>query len=830
MKKVMNDGEASVDHLRDTLKIMQQLASDQNKSKRDNLYKDIFKWLSPPDPWKNHNLACKSRHHESASWFIQGDTFKEWKTSEATGSLLWAHGKPGAGKSIFCSTIIEDIDSMRKAGLASLAFFYFDFREDQKKDLRGLLSSLLVQLCRQSDSYYEMLSEFYSKHDKGSRHPSDDALVGCLKDLLKLPGLAPVYLIVDALDECPDTSAIPSPRAEVLNLLEELINSRFSNLRICVTSRPEIDIKGVLDPLVFRSVSLHDRSEQKRDIEEYIKSTINTHPKNRRWKAEHKQLVIDVLTKKADGMFRWVYCQVVYICGCIPARIQHALADLPDTLDGTYERTLREINKADWEFAHRLFQFVAVASRPLRVEELAELLAYDFKAGPIPKFHEGWRLENPTDAVLSTCSSLLAIVDGYVYPFEEVKLIQFSHFSVKEYLTSTRLAEATDIIPRRYHVSMTPAHTLVAQACFGILLHLDKDVVTRDSLEKWPLAQYAAKHWADHTRFEGVSQNVEDCLRKLFDPRKPHLAVCVWIHNPDTRSWLRNEQGDSPSSLLGTPLHYAALWGFQSIVEFLVTEHSQNVHSRYFIHDETPLDLASSYGHLTAVHLLIERGADVAAQNEHGETSLHLALTVTSFRMALKPGQVEVARMLIERGADVVAQNKDGDAPLHLASRNGQVEVACMLIERGADVAAQNKDGFTSLHMASRNGEVEVARMLIERGADVAAQNKDRETALHLASRPDLSIFQQQGLTEVSLLLLEHGADVNAKNKYGLSPFHLASQCWLDGDRRQHILRLYGGMMDPGYGTGELEKVSPQMCITGALETGVHECEQPLDG
>jgi hypothetical protein len=120
--------------------------------------------------------------------------------------------------------------------------------------------------------------------------------------MLKLSGLAPVYLIVDALDECPSTSAVPSPRDEVLNLIEELIKSQFPNLRICVTSRPETDIEDVLDPLIFRSVSLHDESGQKRDIEDYIKSVINTNPKNKRWKAEDKQLVIDVLTEKADGM------------------------------------------------------------------------------------------------------------------------------------------------------------------------------------------------------------------------------------------------------------------------------------------------------------------------------------------------------------------------------------------------------------------------------------------------------------------------------------------------------------------------------------------------
>jgi hypothetical protein len=126
--------------------------------------------------------------------------------------------------------------------------------------------------------------------------------VGCLKNLLKLPGLPPVYLIVDALDECPNTSAVPSPRQKVLNFLKELIESQFPNLRICVTSRPETDIKDVFDPLNFRTVSLHDQSEQRRDIEDYIKSVINTHPKNRRWKAEDKQLVIEVLTNKADGM------------------------------------------------------------------------------------------------------------------------------------------------------------------------------------------------------------------------------------------------------------------------------------------------------------------------------------------------------------------------------------------------------------------------------------------------------------------------------------------------------------------------------------------------
>ena len=203
---------------------------------------------------------------------------------------------------LFSSTIVEEIDAMRKSGLASLAIYYYDFREDQKKDLRGLLSSILVQLCRQSDSYCAILSKLYSEHDNGSRDAGNDSLVLYLKDLLRLPGQLPIFLIIDALDECPNESALSSPREQVLVFLENLIDSQFPSLRICITSRPEADIRIVLEPLTFRSISLHDESGQMEDIENYIKSVVNNNRKMRRWKPEHKRLVIDVLTKRADGM------------------------------------------------------------------------------------------------------------------------------------------------------------------------------------------------------------------------------------------------------------------------------------------------------------------------------------------------------------------------------------------------------------------------------------------------------------------------------------------------------------------------------------------------
>ena len=200
------------------------------------------------------------------------------------------------------SAVIEDIRTLQKAGLASLAFFYCDFRDEQKKGRRELLTSLLVQLCEQSDAYSTILSDFYVAHRRGSQHASDSELKACLKDMLKVPEQDTVYIIIDAIDECPITTGLPTPRGKVLKLLEELVNLQIPNLRICVTSRPEADIIPILEPLAFRSVSLHVESGQVKDIAEYVRSVILTGVEMQRWKDTDKQLVIDELIKQANGM------------------------------------------------------------------------------------------------------------------------------------------------------------------------------------------------------------------------------------------------------------------------------------------------------------------------------------------------------------------------------------------------------------------------------------------------------------------------------------------------------------------------------------------------
>ena len=206
---------------------------------------------------------------------------------------------------LICSTssaIIQDIQGIHTAGLATMVYYYFDFRDVKKQDRYGLLSSLLFQLSAESDSCCEVLSQLFVENANGARKPTRSALSKCLKDMLSLRGQGEIFIIVDALDECPNLSGTPSAREEILDLIEELVDLKLPNVHLCVTSRPEIDIRTVLDPLTSLKISLHDEIGQKEDILEYIKSAVRSDRRMRKWKEEDKELVVDTLSLKAGGM------------------------------------------------------------------------------------------------------------------------------------------------------------------------------------------------------------------------------------------------------------------------------------------------------------------------------------------------------------------------------------------------------------------------------------------------------------------------------------------------------------------------------------------------
>jgi hypothetical protein len=208
---------------------------------------------------------------------------------------------PRRAHALTSSTIIQDLWSMCQTGSANLAFFYFDHRDAAKVDARSLLSSLLVQLSNQSDRFYEVLSTLYMAHDRGSRQPGEDELMQCLRDMIS-QGKLPVYIIVDALDECPESSGLASPRAGVLEIIRGLIDM-YPRVQICIASRPEMDIRRVLEPLTRYFVSLDECDGQREDIAEYVKFVVHSDSRMREWPEEDKILVIDTLIRDCGGMY-----------------------------------------------------------------------------------------------------------------------------------------------------------------------------------------------------------------------------------------------------------------------------------------------------------------------------------------------------------------------------------------------------------------------------------------------------------------------------------------------------------------------------------------------
>jgi len=224
--------------------------------------------------------------------------------------------------------------------------------------------------------------------------------------------------------------------------------------------------------------------------------------------------------------FRWVTCQLETLRHSLPSAIRRVLDYLPESLDETYDRILKGIPRARQGYAQHLFQCVAESIRPLRVEELADILAIEFEAGELPQYHMNWRPDHPEEEVLYICSSLISIVD-----IDGSRVVRFSHFSVKEYLTSERFANAGKGLSR-YHILPHSAHAILAKASLSVLLALD-DQVDKDTMKNFPLAIYAARYWVDHAQAYGVSPRIKDGAERLFDREKPYFATWVWIHDID---------------------------------------------------------------------------------------------------------------------------------------------------------------------------------------------------------------------------------------------------------------------------------------------------------
>lgn len=456
---------------------------------------------------------------------------------------------------------------------------------------------------------------------------------------------------------------------------------------------------------------------------------------------------------------------------------------MPESLDETYDRILKGIAQERKEYAQRLFQCVAESVRPLHVEELADILAIEFEAGSLPQYHGNWRPENSEEEVLSVCSSLISIVDT-----DGSRVVRFAHFSVKEYLTSDRLANAGNGLSQ-YHILPRLAHTILAKASMSILLALD-DQVNQDSMKNSPFAIYAARYWVNHAQSYDVFSRIRDAMGLLFDPDKPHFAIWVWIYDFDY-PFRKNMFMARPSPPEATPLYYATLCGIRDLVEHMIVIRKLDVNAWGGFHC-TPLHAAVVKGNPDIVTLLLEHGADVAALNDdqrnpldeasrrgrpgvvkllldhHADVNSRNVLERTPLIIASQEGELEVARVLLQHGAAVDSRDEDGCTALMAASRYGHLYVVHWLLQNGATVGALNKKGWTPSILASRHGHLDVLRLLLQNGATVDSRLNNGRTSLMLASH--------SGHLDVVHLLLQNGATVDAYDSDGWTSLVLASE------------------------------------------------------
>src|SRR5258708_6238082 len=517
--------------------------------------------------------------------------------------------------------------------------------------------------------------------------------------------------------------------------------------------------------------------------------------------------------------FRWTACQLEVLRHHSSSTIRDALGDLPKGLEETYERILRGINHAREKDARRLLQCLAVAIRPLRVEELSDILAMKFDAGQLTKYAANRRDENSEEEILLVCSSLITIID-----VDGSRVVQLAHFSVNEYLIQSKRLANVGMPLSHYHILPHSAHTLLAQASLCVLLALDGQV-DKESVKNFPLTKYAGRYWIDHATIGNVSSSTEDAMKCLFDPAKPHFANWVWIYDIDApfRPILFAPRPTQPRAV---PLYYATLCGFGGVIEHLIATHPQDINARggYYItplhaaiekvdvkddntkvgleqgvdvntpddYTSTPLHQVSQRGRLDIVELLVKHHADPDTRDSRQHTPLmkasldgkldvvHVLLRNgasadshdpdgwTSLMVTSQSGHLDVVRLLLQSGAAIDAHDNDGRTSLMVASKNGHLDVVRLLLQSGAAIDAHDNDGRTSLMVASHNGHLDVIRLLLQSGAAIDAHHNDGCTSLMIAS--------QNGHLDVVHLLLQSGAAIDAHDNDGCTSLMIAPQ------------------------------------------------------
>ena len=423
--------------------------------------------------------------------------------------------------------------------------------------------------------------------------------------------------------------------------------------------------------------------------------------------------------------------------------------------DEEFAQALHDIPEEKSRYAVPLFQCLVAAIRPLSLKELADIST---ELGPNADPHE--------DAVLSACPALIA------RDKDDPTIVQFSHKSVKEFLTSNRLRTSCIENSSRYHFSPKVAHATLARVCINVLLRFD-ETADKTRLESSPLALYAAQNWVHHTQQGNAATENQGVMERLFDPSKSHLEAWIWMHDVDKgQSRTMESIAERPSQRSATPLYYAALCGFTELVKYLADLRPEDLHDSHGFHS-TPLHAASYYGHEHAVRALLDTDLNILDKKVDNKAPLHAAY------YGRRP---EIMKLLLDsRGAEVDVTGDFDNTLLHCASLDGRLDVVELLLKNGAEINAKNENYWKPLHLAALRGHFEVVKYLLNFEAkdendnpkvlvDVNARSHNKNTPLHIAS-----IAGKHQIVEL-LLKPPHNAETKIQGEHGWTPHDAATE------------------------------------------------------
>ncbi|KAI7467108.1 hypothetical protein KC351_g14172 [Hortaea werneckii] len=791
-KDTLDKLRGNVADVRERLKLALQVL--QLSVQHSDRWRRIVDWLSAPDPWTNHRSARERHEPHTGDWLLQSPPYLDWKAGKTR--HLWICGKAGCGKTVLSSTMIEDIkqlcDTDENLGRLGLGAFYFTFSDKHKQSYEDLLRSLVEQLAWKKDGYARLQQAF----DNASRgKPGKDELERILH--LSIQGYDQVFLALDALDESPEENDI---RQTMLEELETLVQNA-SNVKLLATSREARDIQESMEMLDAQRIDVAD-SKVDKDIRKYLVSELSKDRRLSRLSDKTTSLILDTLSARADGMFRWAYCQIQELKklkSTKPKYIEDVLRTLPKTLDETYDRILCAIDERYRPEALTLLRWITYSTTPLTLRQLAEAAIIDPSGDGTVDVDNRGDIEDSVDILsglilvyeedsgnetdhsydtdeeddseetvdshdtddgqdlssthVSRCSNDIT-TGSFTRKFNSESEIRLAHFSVKEYLESERILDGT---AKDFRLDAASEHRFLSQSCMTYLIHYsndttksleleDRDATGLSALEDqnaYPLLYYSAKSWYCHSSLQSDG-NLE---REIQMVSRDGLRYC----------WRRHDRALVQESVIhgvkqsGSAIYFACLVGLQKVAEMLLARGADcNALGGHF---GTALQAASSKGYRDLVELLLDSGADVGIRGGvYGG-----ALQAAAYR-----GSIEVVERLLAAGADANAEGNEfgtslGTA-LHEAAFQGSIQIVEKLLAVGADFNAKSAFGSVLQAAVQREGSIEVVERLLTAGADVNAQGGDYGNALQAAAF--------DGSMEAVERLLIAGADVKAQGGY----------------------------------------------------------------